>query len=553
MSHTIVSNIVREKELRKIQKQTLDILADYLSKSFGPYGSNSTIGNDGYAVEYTKDGKTILEHIQFMGVIENCIRQDIWSITKQVVKEVGDGTTSAVMLSNEVFKGLVEMNSQKQPYQLVREFKNVVNEITKSILENKKEMTLKQVYDIAHLSTNGNDEIATNIMNIYEEYGMDVFIDVSISLNENTMIKVMDGMNLESGLANSAYINTKDNTCEIRNPKIYAFRDPIDTPEMITFLDTIIADNIVSPMQTGEYIPTVIIATRISRDTTYYLNQILSQFTKLNPNQRPPLLVIDGLFEFDKFDDIIKMAGCKGICKYIDPKQQEKDIELGIAPTPQTIHEFAGSCELIVSDVNKTKFINPALMRDVNGEYTQEYHSLLDFVNKELNKAIAEGENASTIGTYRRRLQSLKGNLVDYLVGGISVADRDSDRALIEDAVLNIRSAVTNGYGRAANYEGFYAVKKYCMQNESDIAELILNAYERLLEYLYATAGIQFESGQFFNVGLPLNIRTEEFDDRVVSSIQTDVVILTAISKIVTLMFTSNQFICNNIAHNIYN
>lgn len=548
----IVSNIVPEQKLREVQKETLEILSSYLKKSFGPYGSNSTIGSNGFAVEYTKDGKTILEHIQFMGVIENCIRQDIWAITKQVVKEVGDGTTSAVVLSNEIFKGLLELKSDKQPYELVREFKKVVNDICEIILKRKKEMTLEQVYDIAYLSTNGNDEIATNIKNIYEEYGMDVFIDVAISLNENTMIKVMDGMNLESGLSNSAYVNNDNNTCEIRDPNIYAFRDPIDTVEMIGFLDKIISDNIISPMKTGNYTPTVIIAPRISRDTSYYLNSIINQFSKLSPNQRPPLLVIDGLFEFDKFDDIIKMAGCKGICKYIDPEQQKKDIELGIAPTPESIHEFAGTCELIISDVNKTKFINPKLMRDENGEYTREYYSLLDFIQKELNKAVAEGENATTIGTYRRRLQSIKGNLVDYLVGGISAADRDSDRALIEDAILNIRSAVTNGYGRAANYEGFSAVKQYCRQNESEMSDLILKAYETLLTDLYASAGIVFDSDMYFDMGLPLNIRTGDFDTKVVSSIKTDVVILTAISKIVTLMFTSNQFICNDIANNIY-
>lgn len=548
----IVSNVVSEEKLRKVQKDTLELLANYLRKSFGPYGSNTTMGNVGYAVEYTKDGKSILERISFMGVIENCIRQDIWTITKEVVKQVGDGTTSAVLLSEEVFKGLLELNIDKQPYQIIRDFKQTVEKISDIILSNKKEMTLDQVYDIAYLSTNGNEEIANNIRYIYETYGMDTFIDVGISLGEETVIKEMDGMNLETGISNSAYINNENNTCEIRQPRIYAFKDPVDTVEMTNFLDVIIQDNIVKQMASGEYVPTVIIAPKISRDASYYMNGIISRFNNTPIAQRPPLLIIEGIFEFDKYEDIIKMTGCKSINKYIDPDQQELDIMNGIAPTPETVHEFAGSCDLIVSDTNKTKFINPSLMRDENGNYTEEYNSLLFFINAELERSIKEGENAQTIGTYRRRLQSLKGNLIDYMIGGISAADRDSDRALIEDAVLNIRSAVNNGYGRAANYEGFNAVKRLCMQEENYIAEIILSAYERLLTQLYSSAGITFDSDMFFDKQLPLNIRTGEFDNKVISSIKTDITILSAISKIVTLMYTSNQFICNDIGSNIY-
>lgn len=563
MSHLIVSNIVEKDKFREVQKDTLEYLSNCLIKSFGPHGSNSTIGNNGFAVEYTKDGKSILDHIQFMGVIENCIRQDLSSITRQVVKQVGDGTTSAILLSNEIFKGLTELDNDKNissapPYTIISEFKSIVNDLIKIIESNRSEMTLEKVRDIAHVSTNGNDTLTEYIVAIYEKYGLDVFVDVGVSLNENTIIKHMDGMNLESGLLDSAFINTTKNTCEIMRPKIYAFKDPIDTAEMSSLFDEIISSNIASHIEDGNYIPTVILAPKISRDVSYYMNNILSSFNSLPIANRPPLLIIDGIFETDKFEDIIKMCGCKTFNKYIDPEQKKRDIELGLAPTRENLHEFAGECEMISSDASKTKFINPSKMKDDNGNYTIEYKSLLDFINKELNRSIEEGENANVIGTYRRRLQSLKGNLVDFLIGGISAADRDSDRDLVEDAILNIRSAVKYGYGRAANYEGFNAIMKYLEEDknkDNPIANIIKNAYVNLIYKLYINSGIILEEPlKYYEKGVPFNIRTSDYDynGQIISSIKTDIVILESISKIITLMFTSNQFICNDISMNIY-
>ena len=51
---------------------------------------------------------------------------------------------------------------------------------------------------------------------------------------------------------------------------------------------------------------------------------------------------------------------------------------------------------------------------------------------------------------------------------------------------------------------------------------------------------------------MPLNIRTKEFDGNVLSSIDTDIYVLDTISKIVTIMATSNQFLLPIINANIY-
>ena len=59
----IYSNIVSENKVREKQKETLQIIADALTKSFGPKGSTTAIVKNmdkngvNISLDYTKDGQ----------------------------------------------------------------------------------------------------------------------------------------------------------------------------------------------------------------------------------------------------------------------------------------------------------------------------------------------------------------------------------------------------------------------------------------------------------------------------------------------------------------
>ena len=46
--------------------------------------------------------------------------------------------------------------------------------------------------------------------------------------------------------------------------------------------------------------------------------------------------------------------------------------------------------------------------------------------------------------------------------------------------------------------------------------------------------------------------RTNDYDHKVLSSIKSDVIVLETIDKILTLMYTTNQYLVQTPAHNIY-
>lgn len=570
----MISNIVKKEIVREVQQETLSEIKDALLPSFGPMGSTTTIEVANKLTQYTKDGHTILKHLSFKDPIECTVRDDLEELTTYIVKTVGDGTTSAIILSKYIFDEFMKLETDLTPFEIIEKFKSCVGEIKELIESKTQEITPEIIYHIAYVSTNGNEEVASNIKYIYETYGNDVFIDVGYSNTTENLLKSYDGMTLKSGYSDTAYINdTQKSVASIRNAKIYAFKDPIDTREMSTFLDIIVKKNILEPFQgRGEMVPTVVLAPKMSRDLSAYMDNIITMMNQFDQasqtNHKPPFLLVTNIYQEDIYYDIARMCGCKEIKKYIDPTLQEMDIESGIAPTPETILDFAGEADLVEADLAKTKFVNPKLMHDENGELSTYFIQLVDFLEAELKKAYEENQDNNVTGTLKRRIHSLKANMVDYLVGGITSADRDELKDFIEDAVLNCRSAAEYGYGFGANFEGLRATYKLVeeqdvqMDDEKfDVARMnilciIYNAYFNLTKELYKTRFDEEKANELVLKSIendcPWNIKTDSKGTYVLSSIKSDVVILDVISKIISLMITTNQFLCQDYSVNVY-
>ena len=418
------------------------------------------------------------------------------------------------------------------------------------------------------ISTNGNEFVSQTIKDIYDEFGTSVFIDVTPSTGEEFVIKSYNGMTLNTGYSDSCYVtDAKSNTAVVDNPEVYFFEHPIDTKELGVYLDSIISRNIIQPVNEQKYenlIPTVIFAPKISQDMSSLMDSLTSAMASMPVSNKLPICIITDYHEVDQLTDLAKMCGAKLIRKYIDAKVYENDVKRGAAPTPETIFEWAGKCDRVVSYSDKTSFIRPSKMYNEDGSYSELYNNLLQFLEVEISKSIEDGDNVREVGKLKRRLHSLKSNMVELFVGGITQADRDSLRDLVEDAVLNIRSASINGVGLGANMYGIvssYDVKK-SFNDESDsldykISNAIWNAYNNVFELLYSN---EINNGEFTlsyaidksRLGNVFNLRTKTWEDNVKTSIMSDITILDTVSRIIGIMATCNQFILPSAMHNIY-
>lgn len=594
MRSKALNNIVSKEIVREVQMETLRIISNSLKNSYGPNGSTTEIRsiidkNDTGRTDYTKDGHKILGAIKFNKPIELSIVDDLRNITRNTIKNIGDGTTSSIILSDLLFEELYNYCStfKISEKEILNEIKTVADSVCSIIESNKQDVDLDKIYDIAYTSTDGDKDIAKHIKDIYQEFGNSVYIDVGVSNTEKSLIKSYDGLTIDSGYFNPNFINnTKNSTCEIRDPKIYIFEDPIDTPEMLSLLGHIITDNIITPLRnrhnkdnknydinsTSEMeTPTVILAPKYSNDIRNEIDTVINTLGSFTPANRPKLLMVTNITRIDYLYDLARLSGAKLIKKYIDTEIQKEDIQKGLAPTTKTIHKFAGSADLVISDVKSTKFINPSLMFDENGNKSEVFKNLVDSLKAELHKLEEDKTEVAQLNRLRRRIKSIECNMVDYLVGGISYTDRDAKKDLVEDAVLNCRSAAENGIGFGANFEALRACTDiyselskskdsyiYGKDIKLDAAKILLDSYRKLFKMIYDNGNTISESDlddiieESIRYKCPLNIRTNEYDNKVLSSIKADIVILNTIINIIGLMFKTNQYLLPDPVYNTY-
>lgn len=579
-----MTNVVSDAKLKVVQQNTLRQLKNYLSKTYGPMGSYTKIisGNNAETIsaDYSKDGLKVLKNIYFDQPIEFALQSELREVCDYVDHEVGDGTTSAVILSSLIYDRLLAIMNESGalPRLINKAFDNVVSKMKETIESKAHDLTIEDVYNICMVSTNGNERVSQEISDLYKEYGLDIDIELDISNDKYSKVKEYKGLTIGEGYASPAFINNSDkNTAEIHDAHIYYFKDPIDSPEMLNFLARIIEDNILIPEEEGDSkpVPTVIVAPMIGRDSIGILAKLDRHLFQYNAKNdvvhKPQILIVTTEAGVDEqiANDIQQICECKAIGKYIDYESQKTAQEKGDAPYIDkdgntNIHEFAGHAEEVIADPEKTMFINPIGMmdgKDIN-------KTIMAYLDAEIKKKEELNDDKVKIHMLKRRLRALKGNMVTYYVGGITVADRNAEKDLVEDAIKNCHSAAINGSGRAANYEGLEASTELDKQHvfesgtlEDKILKAIRESYCQAADILYGTVVPGDEADKLtqksLEVGAPFNVVSiyngeTSTSPAVITSIRTDIEILNAISKIITPMVTSNQCLLQSTTLNKY-
>lgn len=580
------SNVVGPVVLRQTQLNALETLYVDLKRTFGPNGSVTEIFKPGAFPIFTKDGLKTLREINFQGEIENSVKANIDSQCVAQCKRVGDATTSIVLLSYLIFAELDKRFPADRVYdrqKIMTKFQTIVDLICDDIKKNAQDANLDNIKEICEISTNGREDLVQLIMDQYDALGLDALIEVVASCNNKTEIIVNDGCIIEEGFKSGCYINSSDNRCILENAEIYFFDDPIDNQEMLNRFNTIFTGNIVeptiyknsliqgttadvlrkNPKINREYVPTVVICPLLSKDFAVTLKEIEQMMDGCNYNEKPPFVLVTNITTVDKFavDDVCSMSGGKRIGKFLDPENQKAMKSIGKEVLPSNYHDFAGRAERVEVSFTMTKVYKPAAMFNDDGSYSKLYYGKLKELEAKYEELTKTGAPVTDTFNYKKRIDGLKGKMVQISYGGVSAQDRDMDVDALDDAILNARSAAQYGVGFGANFEALRAVNNLSGlfdDTEAEIIDIIKTAYTEVGIALYETMcdGDRDAAKKIVDEslvkGCPMNIRTEEYDGKVKSSIESDICIIQTISKILMVMFVANQFILPELNFNKY-
>lgn len=479
------SNIVNGDEYRALVTTIAQYASDTVVKTLGPYGSTTMI-DEGSGFTYpTKDGWSCLSRLQFTDPIYNTIFNMLKKISFNSVTSVGDGTTTAMVAANYFLKSLYndflnKLDTEKTPFRqadFVDTMYGVYEDIERSLKNNKfikrvdVEGDFSDIYKIAYIATNGNEQFSKIIQRIYQETknpNIQITLDPSIP---ETTYAIQHGYKFESHVLNyNAYVNNDDHTIAYKNEprRVVIFnhnvtfqahekiigglmgmtnRDHYELIIMAPYFDDIVTSWINSQVQNliqNHQIPSLML---VQIPTTMNIHRnILYDLTVLTNTQ-----------VFD--ESMVKAFNILYHNQTHGEDEQIKDdmftMEQYAFESPEgVLQRCIGMVQSIVFDkneaflqdyetiANKKKY--DELIREAKEDYESRKEKALKTVGGTLDKEFMFSQ---------LRWIKLTGNTGVIKVGAMSDIQQRTDKDVLDDAVLACRSAYENGYVRGMNLE----------------------------------------------------------------------------------------------------
>lgn len=599
MKTTTLSNIINEVSYKKSAVTVLSDLYNALNKSYGPYGSTTLIAKDG-VVEPTKDGDTILSAIFYKGPLERSIKDLIQTIVDNVIKAVGDGTTTSVLISKLLYdrintviidpNGVITKNSVR-PKDVVDTLKRLADEVSEEINKSANKVeTLDDILNLAAISLNNDKKAAQDIVDAYKEVGFDAQVNIEMAKGEETYFKHYKGYTLPYGYMDPTLINNDRGECELNNANVIIFDDAIKSYKWEQFLHDLLLhfynnrpnENflIVAPQysvtamklirsffaKTSESrtsISVMQIPTGSSSAWDKYMDVIVSTGANavlISQDELPVIASgniherdeITGEYVYNEMDDRGNITGTVKM-PYVMNEANIKKFENGmmyhtpaIKAVKSNLDSYFGKVSL--TQTNKdTTFILNEVAEDRKTKFDERKETIRYQISKLEN---ARDRSAAKLFGMKNRLSILEGKLVTIFIGGITEEDRKEKKALYIDASLSVASAIRNGYVYGASKAGMNATAKVIdrytnsgKELEVEILNCIHESYVNVYTQIFTNANIHELDKDIINNELPYNVITRDYDKDIISSALTDVMILKSATDIIGKILLSNQFL----------
>ena len=209
-------NIIPQEEFEELVTEVFGVIATNISRSLGPLGSSATILN-GMMTEATKDGYSILSNYRFNNKYKRLVLNLIKAPCTKMNNTVGDGTTTVIALTNALFQRY--RNQEKSfysLYRLPRELTKCLDSVVEEIIEQiqKRAQPLDptnydKVFNLAYVVSNGNKDVSSQIAKVYAESKSPV-IKLKDSPTNRSYIEAVEGFSFPANAIDSIYVTNED-------------------------------------------------------------------------------------------------------------------------------------------------------------------------------------------------------------------------------------------------------------------------------------------------------------------------------------------------------
>ena len=226
-----MKKIICNNELREIMIKAVNLICDAVGSTLGPSGNNVIIDNT-LSPYITNDGATIARSISSSDKRINAILEIVKEASLKTDKEVGDGTTTTLVLLQSIFsEGLKEIEKGKNAIVLKRELNDLLNIIIEKINKKKKNPAKEDLLKIAYTSSNDMN-IANLATTLYLKMGNKYSIRLDEGKNE-TYYEIKKGYVIEDVDVPNLYLENKE-TIELNNVSLLLLDGYLSNLELIS-------------------------------------------------------------------------------------------------------------------------------------------------------------------------------------------------------------------------------------------------------------------------------------------------------------------------------
>ena len=391
----------------------VDKLANAVKITMGPKGRTVVIERAYGAPVATKDGVTVAKEVSLKDNAENIGAKMIQEVAKRAGDSAGDGTTTATVLAQNLFKeGRRVIAAGMNPMDVKRGIDIAVEAVVKDIEKHARPVKdSSEIAQVATISANSDSDIGQKIADAMEKVGKEGVITVQEAKGLDTEIDVVEGMQFDQGFMSPYFVtNSEKMLAELENAAILV------SEKKITGLQALLP--ILEPIaQSGR--PLLIIAEDVESEAlaTLVLNRLRGGL-KVCAVKAPGF----GDRRKEMLKDIAIVTGATVI---------SDDMGMTFENINQSV---LGSAKRVVVSKDKTLLVN-------GGGDADEIKARADEIRKALKDTTSDYDREKLA----ERLAKLVGGVAVIHVGGMTEVEVKEKKDRVDDALAATRAAVAEG------------------------------------------------------------------------------------------------------------
>ena len=450
-------------EITRLLLEGIDKLSDAVVATLGPKGRNVMIEQSYGAPKVTKDGVSVAKSIEFDNKWHNMGAQLVISVAQKTNDIAGDGTTTATLLTRELYREAIKaLSAGMDQNELRKGMTTAVNTIIKELEKmSKKVTTPAEIAQVATVSANGDEKIGKLLADAFTAVGQEGVITVQTGKTFQHELTVVEGMKIDNGYLTPFFVtDQKNQKCEYENPLVL-----ITDAKISTF-------------------------------------QQIAHALELSVNNSRPLFIIADDVDGDALATLIvnKLRGGVKVCAVKAPgfgdnkKATLQDIAIATNATVisedvglklDTVKlEQLGECKKLSVAKDESIIIGAVAKKDV-----------IDARADEIRLQIKSTDSNYEKEKLQERLARITGGVAVINVGGASEIEVNETKDLVEDSLNATRAAIQEGIvpgGGVALLNCSKALEKLTAPNleQKTGIDIVLHAVRQPIKRIAQNAGL---------------------------------------------------------------